>query len=208
MTTDRKELSRAEFDKDAEEYDESPKYASLRLSYQKIADEALRNEFRTWLDIGCGTGALLLLIGQQKKDAQLFGVDLSEQMIKVARSKLGKTVDLRVSDSEKLPFEDNQFDLITCTFSFHHYPKPKTALAEMQRVLSPNGRVIIADASAFFPINQIHNLLAPLRKDGTIRVYSRAGMQKLAQSVGLVVSSWSKLNWHSHMLVFERKRHQ
>jgi len=208
VRTDRKELSRADFDKDAAGYDHSWKYASLRSSYQKIADEALRNEFRTWLDIGCGTGALLLLIGQQKRDVQLFGVDLSEQMIKVARSKLGKTADLRVSDSEKLPFEKNQFDLITCTFSFHHYPKPRTALAEMQRVLSLNGRVIIADPTAFFPIRQIHNLLVPFRKDGTIRAYSRAEMQKLAQSAGLVVSKWSKLNWHSFMLVLERKRHQ
>ena len=205
MKRDQKKLSKAGFDRDASDYDQASKYASLRLSYGKIADEALRLQFDTWLDIGCGTGALLHMIGRERENVQRFGVDLSDKMIAVARSKLGKTVDLRVSDSETLPFKNNQFDLVTCTFSFHHYPKPKEVFREIERVLSPNGRVIIADPSPFFPIRQILNLLAPMSKDGTVRFYSKGDMQRLAQSVNLVLSKWSKLNWHSYMMVPERR---
>ncbi len=110
-----KELSKAEFDRDASDYDQSTKYAPLRSRYGSIAAEALRYPFRTCLDVGCGTGALLHMLGQQREAARLFGIDLSDQMIRVAKSKLGEKADLRVSDSEELPFDDEQFDLVTCT---------------------------------------------------------------------------------------------
>jgi ubiquinone/menaquinone biosynthesis C-methylase UbiE len=201
VKNDSKELSKAEFDRDASDYDQSSKYAPLRSSYSRIADEALLYQFRTCLDVGCGTGALLLMLGHHREDAKFFGIDLSDQMIKIARSKLGEKVNLSVCDSEKLPFDNEQFDLITCTFSFHHYPKPSATLSEMRRVLSPNGRIIIVDASGFTPLLQIANLTAPLRKDGTVRFYSKKEMLGLVESAGLVVSKWSKLNWHSSILV-------
>ena len=49
-------------------------------------------------------------------------------MIAVAKAKL-RDADLRIGDSEHLPYEDDAFELATCTFSFHHYPNPKGALA-------------------------------------------------------------------------------
>jgi ubiquinone/menaquinone biosynthesis C-methylase UbiE len=203
VKNDRKELSKAEFDRDALQYDQTSKYAPLRQSYQRIANEALERPFRAWLDIGCGTGSLLQMIRQLDTSAQLFGVDLSEEMIKVAQSKLGNNADLRVADSEELPFENEQFDLITCTFSFHHHPNPRRSLQEMRRVLAPAGRVIIADPSPFFPARQILNLIAPLSKDGTVRFYSRAEMQRMLADNGLAVSKWLKLNWHSFLMVAE-----
>jgi ubiquinone/menaquinone biosynthesis C-methylase UbiE len=205
MRNNNKELSKAGLDKDAAEYDRSPKYASLRLVYNKIAEEVLHCDFHAWLDVGCGTGTLLSMIGKQRKEAQLFGIDLSEEMIRVARRKLGDSVQLRASDSEKLPFQNEQFDLITCTFSFHHYPNPKAVLMEMRRVLTPNGKLIVADPSAFTPVRQIVNLLAPFRKNGTVRFYSKNEMSRLAQSAAFAVSKWSKLNWHSYIMVAEKE---
>jgi ubiquinone/menaquinone biosynthesis C-methylase UbiE len=201
VKNDSMELSKAEFDRDASGYDRSSKYAPLRSSYGRIAEEALRQQFRTCLDVGCGTGSLLLLLGQQKEDAKRFGIDLSDQMIRIAGMKLGEKVDLRVCDSEKLPFDNEQFDLVTCTYSFHHYPKPSATLSEMHRILSPNGRIIIVDASGFSPLLQIANLTAPLRKDGTVRFYSKKEMQGLVESAALVVSKCSRLNWHTAMMV-------
>ena len=205
MTTDKRELSKVGFDRDAGGYDQSPKYAALRSSYGKIADEALRGRFNTWLDVGCGTGALLALIRERRREAQLFGIDLSDRMIEIARTKLGTAADLRVSDSETIPFQSGRFDLITCTFSFHHYPHPRAVLSEMLRVLSPNGRVIIADPSPFPPLRQILNLLVPVSRDGTVRFYSKKEMGNLVQSAGLAVSTWTKLDWYSSMLVAQRR---
>jgi ubiquinone/menaquinone biosynthesis C-methylase UbiE len=122
-------------------------------------------------------------------------------MIMTAKAKVGKVADLRVSDSETLPFKNGSFDLVTCTFSFHHYPNPKGVLLEIQRVLSPEGRLIMADPLAPFPLRQVLNFLVPLRKDGTVRYYSKKEMLGLAKNIGFKVSKWKKLNWHIYMMV-------
>src|SRR5262245_39688577 len=48
-------------------------------------------------------------------------------------------------DSERLPFADDSFDLVTCSHSFHHYPNQAQVVAEMHRVLHPGGRLMIID---------------------------------------------------------------
>ena len=94
--------TKTHFDMDAAEYDNSGKYAIVRSRYHYVVDKVLRNQFQSWLDVGCGTGVLLALVGEQRKAANLFGVDLSEEMIKIARAKLGDKADLRVSDSRAI----------------------------------------------------------------------------------------------------------
>jgi len=203
MTTNKKELSNINFSKDAADYDQSKRYETLRDSYPTIVAQALSDPFGAVLDIGCGTGALLSMIRERQKSAQLFGVDLSKEMIRAATAKLGKDADLRVSDSETLPFKNNSFDLVTCTFSFHHYPNPRAVMLEMRRVLTTHGRLIMADPLAFTPVRQLMNLLIPLRKDGTVRYYSKREMVALIKGAGFSISKWLKLNWHSYLLVAE-----
>jgi ubiquinone/menaquinone biosynthesis C-methylase UbiE len=48
-------------------------------------------------------------------------------------------------DSERLPFADQSFDVVTCANSFHHYPRQDRAAAEMYRVLKPGGRLLLLD---------------------------------------------------------------
>jgi ubiquinone/menaquinone biosynthesis C-methylase UbiE len=57
----------------------------------------------------------------------------------------GGRLHLVQGDSERLPFQDNAFDVITCTHSFHHYPHQQKVVAEMHRVLRPGGRLLIID---------------------------------------------------------------
>jgi ubiquinone/menaquinone biosynthesis C-methylase UbiE len=201
LKNDKKTLSNIEFSKDAADYDESRRYSSLRESYPKIVAEALSQPFKTVLDIGCGTGALLMTIHQRKKDAKLFGVDISEEMIKVAQAKLGNAADLTVSESEKLPFKNGSFDLVLCTFSFHHHPNPTIVFKEMYRVLSPQGRLVMADPLGPTPLRLVMNMLIPFMNDGTVHYYSKKEMFRLAESAGLIVPKWAKLNWHSYLMV-------
>ena len=198
---DKKTLSNIEFSKDAADYDQSRRYSSLKKSYPKIVAEALSKPFKKVLDIGCGTGALLMMIHERKKDAKLSGVDLSEEMIKVAYAKLGNAADLTVSDSEKLPFKSGSFDLVLCTFSFHHHPNPTATFKEMHRVLSPEGRIIMTDPLGPIPLMKVMNMLIPFMRDGTVHYYSKKEMFGLADSVGWTVSKWAKLNWHSYLMV-------
>jgi ubiquinone/menaquinone biosynthesis C-methylase UbiE len=143
----------------------------------------------------------MMMIHQGKKDARLFGIDISEEMIKVAQAKLKNAADLTVSDSEKLPFKSGLFDLVLCTFSFHHHPNSAVVFKEMHRVLSPEGRIIMADPLAPTPLRQVMNMLIPFMNDGTVHYYSKREMFQLAESVGLTVSKWARLNWHSYVMV-------
>jgi len=205
MTNDKKQLSNTNFSKDAADYDQSSRYATLRESYPTIADEALNKPFQTVLDIGCGTGALLQMIQQERKNARPFGVDLSEQMIQVAKAKLGEKADLRVSDSEKLPFPNEAFDLVMCTYSFHHYPNPGAVLLEIRRVLAPSGRLILADPTGPMPLRLLGYFFHLFTKDGTVRIYSRKEMKALVEAADLEVAKWRRLNWHSYLLVAAKK---
>ena len=49
--------------------------------------------------------------------------------------KIGEEVQLKLGDSEAMPWEDESFDVILCNASFHHYPNRKTALSEMKRLV-------------------------------------------------------------------------
>jgi ubiquinone/menaquinone biosynthesis C-methylase UbiE len=100
------------------------------------------------LDVGCGTGEFLSRLSGHKDEFVLHGVDLCSEMIEIASSKLkDKEASFKVGDVENLPYEDEKFDIITCSHSFHHYPDQKKAVSEMHRALKPNGKLMIIDCS-------------------------------------------------------------
>ncbi len=90
------------------------------------------------LDAGCGNGLLAEYLPHQ----DLWGVDISPEMIKHAEKRLQ---DARVGDVEALPYEDNFFDSIFARSILHHLIDPKKGLAELTRVLKPGGRIIFMD---------------------------------------------------------------
>ncbi len=104
------------------------------------------------LDVGCGTGTLSREIAQaldKGKDSQVVGVDAAAGMIAVARRKGAAISNLRFDAAlaEKLPYPDGSFDCAVSTFFFHHvdFALKQKALAEMHRVLKPDGRAVIVD---------------------------------------------------------------
>ena len=97
------------------------------------------------LDIGCGTGAHLVYY--QKVLCQVFGVDTSPSMIKLAQLKLGERADLRLANASSLPFRDNHFDIILLSTILHELaPELRIkVLTEAHRVLNESGRILIID---------------------------------------------------------------
>jgi ubiquinone/menaquinone biosynthesis C-methylase UbiE len=102
------------------------------------------------VDIGCGPGYLINAIAKALPCLHIIGVDISEEMLKVARSKsssldLNKRVEYRQGDIQELPFNDNTIDFVISTFSLHHWSDPSEALQEIYRVLEHKGQFIIFD---------------------------------------------------------------
>jgi len=95
------------------------------------------------LDIGCGTGAATLFLAREFPQARIRGVDLSPRMIAEANSKIGldpeARVAFRVGDASKLPYPDENFDLVCQT-------NMPIFFAEINRVIRPGGTVIIASS--------------------------------------------------------------
>ena len=83
------------------------------------------------IDIGCGPGAFLSLVKETFPDIQLNALDLSEEMIHETRERLSNTAIATVGDSEKMPLESEQYQVVTCNMSIHHYPHPQNAVNEM-----------------------------------------------------------------------------
>ena len=90
------------------------------------------------LDVGCGTGANLLMLSQFG-DAE--GVDISEDALAFCRER--GLANVKLGAAEKLPYDDGTFDLVTALDVVEHLDDDLSGLVEMRRVLRPGGRVLL-----------------------------------------------------------------
>jgi ubiquinone/menaquinone biosynthesis C-methylase UbiE len=103
------------------------------------------------LDVGCGTGSLLLLAAERVgPSGALCGIEPSAEMAAHARRKAdARDVRLEIveSSADNLPYPPESFDVVFCTLVLHHLPAPmrEAAIRGMRRVLRPGGRVVLAE---------------------------------------------------------------
>ena len=171
-----KENSQAAFNRQAATYDEDMKGQHARSFYPVLLEKLSHIPFQSALDLGCGTGEMLKLILQEDTHKELCGIDLSEKMLAVAKSKLPEQVKLILGDSESLPFSDNAFDVVYCNDSFHHYPAPQNVLREVYRVLKPGGTFLMGDCWQPLVGRAIMNFYMRHSKEGDVKIYSEAEM--------------------------------
>jgi ubiquinone/menaquinone biosynthesis C-methylase UbiE len=120
------------------------------------------------LDVGTGPGYLALAAARLVAPGGVAaGIDASPEMIARARlraARRGLAVDYRVAAAEALPFDDASFDVIVSRLVFHHLPGDvkRRALGEMARVLTPGGRLVVADLASA-SAQGAHHLAARLR---------------------------------------------
>lgn len=95
------------------------------------------------LDVGCGSGIVTRDIARLTK-GKVIGIDGSKDMIEVAKKILKdyKNVELRVSSADKLPFDENMFDIVTCNLLLMWADNPQKAVSEMARVAKHGGKVL------------------------------------------------------------------
>ncbi|MEP0873953.1 class I SAM-dependent methyltransferase [Trichocoleus desertorum AS-A10] len=99
------------------------------------------------LDVGCGAGHTAFALAPFVQ--QVIGIDLSAGMLAEAERNLGDrgltNVRFQSAIATALPFADQQFDLVTCRFVAHHFSAIEPALAEIHRVLKPQGQFLAVD---------------------------------------------------------------
>ena len=139
-----KKLSIKEFTKAASIYesDSAGVYEMCKKDYPDILEELEREEFTDLLDAGCGPAPMISLLAEKYPDKHYTGLDLTPAMIEQAKKKNIKNAIFVVGDCENFPFDDNSFDAIICSMSFHHYPNPQDFFESVKRCLRPGGRLI------------------------------------------------------------------
>ena len=132
-------------------------FSSSAGQWDRMRDELFGDRFHlaalaaladgTWTvgDLGCGTGQVSAALAPFV--ARVIAVDASAAMLQAARKRLNglDNVELRRGDLEALPIDNGQLDAATLMLVLHHVPEPERALADVARVLKPQGRAIVVD---------------------------------------------------------------
>ena len=193
-----KQLTIKEFTKAAEIYesDHAGIYEMCKDDYPYIASELEKEDYQDLLDCGCGTGPMISLLHEKNPGKHYTGVDITPKMIEAAKAKNLSGVDWVVGDCENLPFDDNSFDVVICSNSFHHYPNPQDFFNSVQRVLRPRGRLILQDYTASKPLlwlmNHTEMPLANLIGHGDVCARSLDEVRALCTKAGLSVEHLNK----------------
>jgi ubiquinone/menaquinone biosynthesis C-methylase UbiE len=98
-------------------------------------------------DVGCGTGQMAARIATELRPREMYGIDLSEEMLEQARAR-SNDVTWMHGPAEQLPLDDGSVDVITSTEAFHWF-RQGAALTDFHRVLTPGGHVVIGVLNPF-----------------------------------------------------------
>jgi len=151
------------------------------------------------LEVACGPGIVAEVIAPLV--SELVCIDATPEMLVLAKSRLEKSgqsnVTFHEAFAESLPFAAAEFDVIVTRLSFHHFSDIQAVLAELRRVLRPQGRLITADiiSSSSREESNLHNALEQLRDPTHIHMFSRPEFLAALRSAGFKATfeeSWKQ----------------
>jgi SAM-dependent methyltransferase len=143
----------------------------------------------TVLDVACGPGLVVCAFAQVVRHAT--GIDLTPAMIERAqtlqREKRLQNVTWQVGDVLPLPYPEASFSIVTSRFAFHHFLDPSAVLAEMKRVCTPHGKVVVIDVMASPDPEKAaaYNRMEKLRDPSHVRGLPLTELEVLFQQTGL-----------------------
>ncbi|HEX7118829.1 MAG TPA: class I SAM-dependent methyltransferase [Longimicrobiales bacterium] len=159
------------------------------------------------LEIGCGTGSMLLLLKRAQPDAEVVGLDPDPKALSIARRKAtGAGVEIRLDRgyADALPYDEGTFDHVVSSFMFHHLSssEKEDALSEVRRVLRPGGRFHLLDFDGMgagghgIVARRIHasRRLEDNGEERVLRFLGSAGLVE-ASVAGRVTTRFARMVW-------------
>jgi len=187
---------RREYGRLAERYDERWAFY-VEASVQETLRRLPTGKGHRLLDIACGTGAFLQAITALHPDPDIVGIDISPDMLAVARRRLPESAVLQVASADALPFPADSFDIVVTTNAFHFFRSPDTALREIRRVLRPGGAIVVTDWCDDYLTCRICDRLLRVFTAAHHRVYGSAECRNLLEHEGFeaVAVEPYKISW-------------
>ncbi len=153
-TLSKKEQVAQMFDTISGNYDDLNRVISFGIDVKwrkKVLKLVSEKNPKTILDIATGTGDLAILMADTSAE-KIIGLDISKGMLdigiqKIANKNLSSKIEMLLADSENMPFDDNTFDAVTVAFGIRNFETLEKGLAEILRVLKPNGIFVILETS-------------------------------------------------------------
>lgn len=153
----------------------------------------------TLLDIGCGTGTLLMRLHAKFPRAKMHGIDIARGMIEVATGKAAGNPQLNFqvgNACQGLPYPNAHFEYLTCCHSFHHYPDQHAALREFRRVLKPGGKLFFVDSD----VNRIwgwimHWVIIGIYERFRVHHLRIAEVKEYFEAAGLRIERHERCGW-------------
>ena len=160
----------------------------LRGVYRRIAEDIalVGPKNAAVLDIGTGPGALVGQIAWLRPDLRITGIDLSADMVRLARrntAEFSDRVSIQQADAANLSFPDATFDLVVTSFSLHHWADISASGAEISRVLRPGGHLYVYD----FPRAPFDALDSAVPAESTRHTAIRTGRMHMKSCIRHVV---------------------
>lgn len=143
------------FEKRAISYDDgfegkfSQKYYNILLEHIELENGM------AILDIGCGTGVLLIKM-IEKAEIKGFGIDIEAAMINEAKQKCPE-MNIQIAKCEQMPFGNQTFDVLTSCMAYHHFADKKGFAKEAARIIKDDGLLYISDVRFRFLFRKIIN---------------------------------------------------
>jgi ubiquinone/menaquinone biosynthesis C-methylase UbiE len=200
-------------EKIAQSYDRWAETPQGRIAYGLEGELLLRlanlSAGQRILEVGCGTGAHILLF--QREGFNVAGVDVSTPMLRVARQKLGEKALLCLGDAENLPFKGKSFDSVALITTLEFIPDPERAVREALRV--SRGKVLLGVLNKYSFLGMKRRLLAKFRPSiyNHARFYSIWELRRLVRrAIPEAVVDWTSvlvlpMDWQHYLARLEKR---
>lgn len=147
---------------------------------KKAINELKKDKPQLILDVATGTGDFAFEALGILKPKKIIGVDISQGMLDIAKQKIAKRglsdkFEVKLGDSEKLPFEADEFDAVTVAYGVRNFENLETGLADIHRVLKPGGKAVVLEFSKpkVFPVKQLYKFYFNYITPGIGKLFSK-----------------------------------